>query len=395
MLESADKAATPIEAGITAGERRTFVVAGLVVAITQLGFFITAAALPLYLRDLGAAEGRVGLEVGAGNLVGVFITFVLGPALNRFGPRPFITLGAALYFVAAIAMLAVRAEGPVTLFRVLQGAGAAAIMPSASTLVTGLFPTRPATALGLMSSLNSLALAGGPPLGLTLYAAHGAFGLFLPAALAAGVGLVATRLLPGAPPVHRARGFGFDRAWIPLLITIALAMVHFGGILAYLSLHLREVHGPNAGIFFAADSLGVLLLRAPTGILVDRAGSRWPKILGAISIFLGVACLGLPPSPLTLIAAGAGTGIGAGMLISGVMADLARMSSAANRGTALSLGTACFSGAFFVGSAVSGLLIGPGGFGAVVLFGALASLAALPFALGPAPRVGRSGQRGA
>lgn len=385
MLESADKIAAPTQIGTTARDRRTFVVAGLVVAITQFGFYLTSATLPLYLRDLGAAEGRIGLEVGAGNLVGVCITFALGPALNRYGPRPFITLGAALYLAAALAMLTVRAEAPVTFFRVLQGAGAAAIMPSASTLVTGLFPARPATALGLMSSLNSLALAGGPPLGLALYAAHGASGLFVPAALAAAFGLVATRLLPGGRPAHRARGFGFDRAWIPLLVTLGLSMMHFGGILAYLSLHLREARGPNAGIFFAADSLGVLLLRAPTGMLVDRAGSRWPKILGAISIFLGVACLGLPPSPLTLTAAGAGTGIGAGMLVSGVMADLARMSGAANRGTALSLGTACFSGAFFVGSAASGLLIGPGGFGAVVLFGAFATLAALPFALAPRP----------
>jgi MFS family permease len=382
MGESAEQIAAPATTGITARERRTFLVAGLVVALTQLGFFITSAALPLYLRDLGAAEGRIGLEVGAGNLAAVFVTFALGPALNRFGPRPFITMGAALYFTSALAMLAVPAEGPVTFFRILQGAGAAAITPSASTLVTALFPARPATALGLMSSLNSLALACGPPLGLLLYASRGASGLFLPAALAAAFGLAATRLLPGARPVHRARGYGFDRAWLPLLITIALSMIHFGGILAYLSLHLRTVHGPNAGIFFAADSLGVLLLRAPTGMLVDRVGSRWPKILGIILIFLGVVCLGLSPSPLTLIAAGAGTGIGSGMLVSGIFADLARLSGAANRGTALSLGTACFSGGFFIGSAISGLLIGPGGFGAVVVFGAAMTLSALPFAVG-------------
>ncbi|MGI8856315.1 MAG: MFS transporter [Thermomicrobiales bacterium] len=388
MGESAEQIAAPATTGITAQERRTFIVAGLVVALTQLGFFITSAALPLYLRDLGAAEGRIGLEVGAGNLAAVFVTFMLGPALNRFGPRPFITMGAALYFIAALAMLAVPAEGPVTFLRILQGAGAAVVTPSASTLVTGLFPTRPATALGLLSSLNSLALAGGPPLGLVLYTVHGASGLFLPAALVAAFGLAATRLLPGARPVHRASGYGFDRAWFPLLITIALSMIHFGGILAYLSLHLRAVHGPNAGIFFAADSLGVLLLRAPTGFLVDRVGSRWPKILGVLLIFLGVIFLGLSPSPLTLIAAGAGTGIGSGMLVSGIFADLARLSAAANRGTALSLGTACFSGGFFVGSTISGLLIGPGGFGAVVLFSAAATLSALPFALGrqPAPR---------
>ena len=37
----------------------------------------------------------------AGNLAAVFVTFALGPALNRFGPRPFITMGAASTYVRA------------------------------------------------------------------------------------------------------------------------------------------------------------------------------------------------------------------------------------------------------------------------------------------------------
>ena len=385
MLQSgadiAARAAAPLS-----GQRRTFALAGLVVALAQLGFFLTSAALPLYLRDLGAPQGRIGLEVGAGNLAAVLVTFVLGPALDRRGARPFLALGAALYCIAALAMFLLPAEGSVTLFRVLQGTGAAMITPSASTLVAGLFPARPATALGLMSSLNSVALACGPPLGLALYAGRGGAGLFLPAALAAALGFGATWLLPRGRPAPHARGPGFDRAWIPLFIATALGTIYFGGILAYLALDLRAVHGPNAGIFFTADSLGVLLLRAPTGLLVDRAGSRWPKVIGVALTLPGVLLLALAPSALTLAGAGALTGVGSGLLLSGIMADLARLSTAGNRGTALSLGSASFSGAFFVGSALSGLLIGPGGFGAVVLFGAITALAALPFAFGPATR---------
>jgi MFS family permease len=365
----------------TAAVWRAFLLVGLVVAITQVGFFLTSAALPLYLRDLGAPDGRIGFEVGSGNLAALFVMLALGPALNRFGARPFLMIGAALYLIAALAMIAAPAELPVTLFRLLQGVGTAVVMPSASTLVTGLLPERPATALGLMSSLNSLALATGPPIGLALYASKGATGLLVPAACAAALGCVATMLLPRSRPVHRSRGFGFNRVWIPLFLTNAFGIIHFGGILAYLSLYLRARHGPNAGIFFAADSLGVLLLRAPTGFLVDRVGSRWPKLIGLAFILPGILFLGLPPSPLTLIAAGAGTGIGAGLLVSGIMADLARLSSAANRGTALSLGSASFSGAFFVGSTISGLLFDSGGFGAIVAFGAIMAVLALPFAL--------------
>src|SRR4051812_29188632 len=164
-MGSSGSETTIAPAAPASGIWRAFALVGGVVAITQVGFFLTSAALPLYLRDLGAPEGRIGFEVGSGNLAGVFVMLALGPALNRYGPRPFITLGGALYLFAALAMIAIPAELPVTLCRILQGIGGAVIMPSASTLVTGLLPNRPATAIGLMSSLNSLALAAGPPIG--------------------------------------------------------------------------------------------------------------------------------------------------------------------------------------------------------------------------------------
>jgi predicted MFS family arabinose efflux permease len=75
------------------------------------------------------------------------------------------------------------------------------------------------------------------------------------------------------------------------------------------------------------------------------------------------------------------TGIGAGLFITGVYADLSAQSTDANRGTALSMSSASFSAAIFAGGAISGLLIGPGGFNAVLLLGGVTCLAALPLAL--------------
>jgi len=385
MRASEGKPAAPTRAGRGAGAWHTFAVAGLAVALTQVAFSLTFAALPLYLRDLGAARERIGLEVGSGSLAAVLVMLALGPALSRRGPRLFLALGAALYLATALAMLAVPAEGAVTFFRVLQGVGTAVVMPSASTLAVGLFPTRPATALGLMNSLNSLAMACGPPVGLALYTARGAAGLFLPAAFAAALGLAATCVLPSGRPGHGARGFGFDAAWIPLYLASAFGVIYYGGILAYLSLHLREINGPNAGIFFAADNLGSFFLRGLSGVLVNRVGSRWPKVIGGALTVPGVILLALSPSPLTLAAAGALTGSGAGLLLSAIMADLARLSEPRNRGTALALGAASINAASFAGSAVSGVLFIIGGFDMVVGFSAVMAVAALPFALGPRP----------
>jgi MFS family permease len=179
--------------------------------------------------------------------------------------------------------------------------------------------------------------------------------------------------------VAAAPGLGFDRAWLPPLLANALAVMYFGGIVAYLPLMLRHVHGPNAGIFFTADAVGVLLLRIPTGVLADRYGSLLPKVIGVAATLPGIAVLALPASIPVLIVSGAFTGVGAGLFITGILADLARLSSDANRGTAMSLGTGSFSAAIFIGSAVSGLLIGAG-FDAILIFGFATTAAALPFA---------------
>lgn len=363
-------------------EWQSLVLVGGMLGITQLGYYLTASALPLYLRDLGAAQSRVGFEVGLGNIVGVLVMLALGPALNRHGAKIFLPSAAVLYLLAAAGMLVFREEVPVAAFRGLQGIGSALILPASMTLAARLVPHRQGTAMGAIGTLNALSLAAGPPIGLILYAHYGGTGLFLPALAAAAVGLMTVFFVPGVPPNAAAvRGFGFERAWTPLIAANGLAAIYFGGIVAYLPLYLRELHGPNAGIFFTADAIGVLLLRIPTGVLVDRRGSLLPMVLGLTITLPGIGVLALPPSIPTLALSGAMTGIGAGLFITGIYTDLAIRSSDANRGTALSMSSASFGAAIFAGSAISGLLIGPGGFDAVLLFGGVTCALALPFAV--------------
>jgi MFS family permease len=353
---------------------------GASLALTQIGFYLTAAALPLYLRDLGAAQGRIGLEVGLGNLAALIATIALGPAINRRGAQLFLRAGAVLYLAAAVGMLLVAHEGAVAAFRTLQGVGNAFMGPSAFVLAAALMPLRRGMAIGLLGALNTVALAVGPPIGLALYAGHGAEALFWPAAAIAALGLAVTLILPSRKaPAAAAPGLGFDRVWLPPLLANGLAVMYFGGIVAYLPLVLRHVHGPNAGIFFSADAIGVLLLRVPTGILADRSGSLLPKVVGVALTLPGIAVLALPASIPVLIISGAFTGVGAGLFITGILADLAGLSTDANRGTAMSLGTGSFSAAIFIGSAVSGLLIGPWGWDAILAFGFITTAAALPF----------------
>ena len=152
----------------TDSDWRTFTLVGVALAVTQLAYYLTAAALPLYLRDLGAAPSRIGFEVGLGSIAGLALTFLIGPALNRYAADVFLRLGGLVYLVAATGMLVLRHEFSVALFRALQGMGTTILVPSAYTLGARLIPRRRGAALGIMGSVNNLALAIGPLIGLAL-----------------------------------------------------------------------------------------------------------------------------------------------------------------------------------------------------------------------------------
>jgi predicted MFS family arabinose efflux permease len=102
------------------------------------------------------------------------------------------------------------------------------------------------------------------------------------------------------------------------------------------------------------------------------------QVAGVFLTLAGLGALALPPSLPTLVAAGAGTGLGAGLFVSALLVTLTRRSGDHNRGTAMALSSASLNIGMFTSAALSGPLYGAVGFGAVLLFGAATTLAALP-----------------
>lgn len=359
---------------------------GLALMIAQGSTTLVVVPLSLYLRSLGAPAGRIGIEVGASSVLATVCTLGVGPLINRWGAKPLLQLGMGAYLLAALGLLAIPSEVAATGFRALQGVGAALVLPSALTLVPLIVSLQPGTAIGAASAITTLATAVGPPLGLAIYTRAGAVPLFLAAAGCAVAGLAVSTLLPHVrPPRTGAQGFGYERRWTKELLANGLCNAYFGGVAAYLPLTLAHPGAPNAGIFFTADAVGVLLLRLPTGMLVDRSGPRLAETIGVAMTLAGIGALFLPASTLTLIAAGAGTGVGAGLFLSAVLVSLTQRSGTHNRGTAMAVGSASFNMGIFVGGALSGVLVGSGGFTAVLILGLLTTLAGLPLVLFESP----------
>lgn len=90
---------------------------------------------------------------------------------------------------------------------------------------------------------------------------------------------------------------------------------------------LAQIHGPNAGVFFTADAVGVLLLRVPSGMLADRTRPAVPMLLGALITLGGLAAFAPRMSLRWLILAGVGTGVGAGLFANGVLTEMLALST--------------------------------------------------------------------
>src|SRR3569833_3612955 len=92
----------------------------------------TAADLGVTPADAGQAMSVYLLSLGAA-LLGY------GPASDRFGRKPIILFGCALFIMASIGCILSRSLPQLLLFRAFQGAGASGIGMSAVAIVSDLF----------------------------------------------------------------------------------------------------------------------------------------------------------------------------------------------------------------------------------------------------------------
>ncbi len=196
----------------------TLVLASLGVLMTALDTLVVTTALPVLRVDLHAGLSGLEWTVNAYNLS--FACLLLtGAALgDRFGRRRMFVLGLSV-FTAASAAAALSGTVQVLIgARVLQGAGAAVVMPLSLTLITEAFPAeRRGAAIGMWGGIVGLAVAAGPVVGGSVVAGldwHWMFWLNVPVGLVV-VPLAGRHLTESFGPrlAPRPGGLGAGRHW--------------------------------------------------------------------------------------------------------------------------------------------------------------------------------------
>jgi EmrB/QacA subfamily drug resistance transporter len=185
-----------------------------VLLVVSLGFFmvlldltIVNIAIPNMITKLHASLDDILWVINAYALVLAVLVITAGRLGDLVGPRPMFTAGIAVFTAASAACGLAQTPGQLIAFRVVQGLGAALLVPQTLTIITNTFPPeRRGAAFGVWGAVAGVATIAGPTLGGLLVTAFDwryIFFVNLPVGII--VLILAPLIIPNVKPGRRHR----------------------------------------------------------------------------------------------------------------------------------------------------------------------------------------------
>ena len=195
-----------LDESMTPSERKSVLSLAMLYAMRMLGLFMVLPVFVLYGQDLEAATPELlGLAIGAYGLSQALLQIPYGSLSDRFGRKPLIVLGLAVFaFGSVVAAMSESIYG-VIIGRLLQGAGAIAsvLMALLSDLTSEESRTK---AMAIVGMSIGVSLAVALILGPLIAGSFGLSGIFWFTALMAVLGLIwVLRKVPEPATLQRSR----------------------------------------------------------------------------------------------------------------------------------------------------------------------------------------------
>ena len=268
---------------------------GTFAGFASFGFVLLT--LPLYVHDeLDRGSVAIGIAVGSASITAVLGGPPAGRLADRRGRRPLI-LGGTAVMIGCYLLLALGPSLPfVVLIRLAAGAGEAAFAIAILTAAADLAPAeRRGEAMSLVTTASYLGLTIGP-VAADFVLGEDRFALnWVVAASLVVLGTAAVIPLGETRPVsaHEAPG-----GWLPPRsalrpgLLVLLALLGFGGFVAFAALYARELGFDRPGLIFALFGSVVVVVRTVGRKLPDRLGGRRTLVLCFVNLAVGLATIG-------------------------------------------------------------------------------------------------------
>ncbi|MGH6717289.1 MAG: MFS transporter, partial [Bradyrhizobium sp.] len=382
------------ETRLTGTERRAATSLAGIFGLRMLGLFMLYPVFASYARSLpGATPALIGLALGIYGLTQAALQLPFGLASDRFGRKPIITLGLALFAVGSVIAALAHGIGWIVIGRAVQGAGAvgAAILALTADLTRVEQRSKAIGIIGIGIGFSfGLAVIAGPVVNAWI----GLAGIFWLTAALGLVGLVVLWVTVPTPVVSRRHR---EAEPVPALIGRVLAdgqlIRLYGSIFAlhvmlaalFLVIPLLLAHTPglnarNEWMFYLPVLAIGLALMLPLVIYAESRARLKPVALVAILVLSAAAlALGLVPAALVPLGVVLVAFFGAFTLMEALLPSLvSRLAHPEAKGTALGVySTAQFFG-IFVGGALGGWLHGRFGALGLCVFVAAVGILWLP-----------------
>ena len=296
---------------VKSGQKGTFTVLAVLVAISTLGATSTQMflpALPAMQSTFGASSTTAQLTLSAAMFAMAFSQIIYGPWSDRVGRKPVLFFGLTLYVIGTVVCLSAGNVQIMIFGRILQACGGGVGAVLAGAIAVGKYGSaNAAPVISLVAAVMAIGPMLAPSIGGILTDTIGWRSVF---AVMLGLGVlvivVATLLLPetrlqkqtAATPGQSLRVFASllkSRTFMAYGLNAAFSMGAFFAFISaapFVTVNIFERPSTEFGLWFVSIAIGYVVGNLLSAKMVKQKGGDW--LIGVGSLLLLAATFAMP-----------------------------------------------------------------------------------------------------